>query len=129
MIYRHSAKSYFAKAVELPDKVEFDSTSVDWAMSYMKALEEPATLSADHIKKLAGDYGARHIKFENGKLFYLRDGVATTNYRELIPLSEDTFITKELSYFRMRFEMDATGMPTKVIGTYEGGRADESVRG
>jgi len=123
-----NAKSYFAKAVELPDKEDFDSTSVDWAMSYMKAIEEPITLPADHMKKLAGDYGARHIKFENGKLFYLRDGVATKEYRELIPVSQDTFIIRELSYFRMRFEMDASGMPTKIIGMYEGGQTDESVR-
>jgi hypothetical protein len=59
----------------------------------------------------------------------LRDDVATKEYRrELIALSEDTFIIKELSYFRMRFEMDASGMPTKIIGMYEGGQQDESVR-
>ncbi len=123
-----NAKSTFAKAVELPDKEDFDSTSVDWAMSYIKAIEEPAALPADQLQKLAGDYGARHIKFENGKLFYLRDGVATKDYRELIPLSQDTFIIKELSYFRMRFVLDASGMPTKIIGMYEGGQTDESVR-
>ena len=97
-------------------------------MTYMKALEEPATLPADHMKKLAGDYGARHIKFENGKLYYFRDNTAAKDYRELIPLSEDTFVIRELSYFRVRFEMDASGMPTKIIGMYEGGQEDQSVR-
>jgi len=97
-------------------------------MSYMKAIEEPVALPADSMQKLAGDYGARHIKFENGKLYYLRDGVTTKEYRELIPVSQDTFIIKELSYFRMRFELDASGMPTKIIGMYEGGQQDESLR-
>jgi hypothetical protein len=123
-----NAKSYFAEAVTLPDKEDFDSTSVDWAMSYMKALEKPATLSDDYMQKLAGDYGARHIKFENGKLYYFRDNTTAKDYRELIPLSEDTFVIRELSYFRMRFEMDASGMPTKIIGMYEGGQEDQSVR-
>ena len=123
-----NAKSYYSKAKELPDKEDFDSTSVDWAMSYMKAIEKPATLSAEYLQKLAGDYGARHIKFENGKLYYVRDNAAAKDYRELIPLSEDTFVIRELSYFRMRFEMDASGMPTKIIGMYEGGQEDQSVR-
>jgi tetratricopeptide (TPR) repeat protein len=123
-----NAKSYYSKAKELPDKEDFDSTAVDWAMAYMKAIEEPVALSVDYMQKLAGDYGARHIKFENGKLYYFRDNTAAKDYRELIPLTEDTFVIRELSYFRMRFEMDASGTPTKIIGMYEGGQTDESVR-
>ncbi len=123
-----NAKSYYAKAVELPDKEDFDSTAVDWAMSYMKAIEEPVTLPAEYMKKLAGDYGPRHIRFENSKLCYFRDNAATTDCRELIPLSEDTFVIRELSYFRVRFEIDASGMPTKIVGMYEGGEQDQSVR-
>ena len=123
-----NAKSYYSKAMDLPDKEDFDSTAVDWAMSYMKALEEPVSLPADYMKKLAGDYGPRHIKFENGKLYYVRDNVATKDFRELIPLSADTFVIREISYFRMRFEMDASGMPKKIIGMYEGGGEDQSVR-
>jgi tetratricopeptide (TPR) repeat protein len=123
-----SAKSYYAKAKELPDKEDFDSTAVDWAMSYIKAIEEPVTLPADYMKRLAGNYGARHIRFENGKLCYLRDNAATTDCRELIPLSMDTFVIRELSYFRVRFEIDESGMSTKIVGMYEGGTEDQSVR-
>jgi CubicO group peptidase (beta-lactamase class C family) len=122
------AKSYYAKAQRSPNKADFDSTTVDWAISYMKALEEPATLSEDYMKRLCGDYGPRHIKFEHGKLYYLRDNVATKDWRELAPLSTDTFILRGLSYFRMRFEIDASGIPTKIIGVYEGGGDDQSVR-
>jgi CubicO group peptidase (beta-lactamase class C family) len=122
------AKAYYAKALEAPDKEHFDSTSVDWAMSYMKALEEPAMVSAEHMQEIAGDYGPRHIKFENGKLYYFRENVATKDYLELIPLSEDTFVIRGFSYFRMRFEMDESGKPTKIIGMYVGGQTDQSVR-
>jgi len=123
-----SAKSYYEKATGLPDKEDYDSTAVDWAMSYIRAIENPPVLPTDHMKALAGDYGPRHIRFENGKLLYLRDNAAAKDYRELIPLSRDTFVIRELSYFRMRFELDASGMPTKIIGMYEGGAQDESVR-
>jgi CubicO group peptidase (beta-lactamase class C family) len=122
------AKAYYAKALEAPDKEHFDSTSIDWAMAYIKALEKPATVSADHMQELAGDYGPRHVKFESGKLYYLRENVAVKNYRELIPLSENTFVIRGLSYFRMRFEMDESGKPTKIIGMYVGGQTDQSVR-
>jgi CubicO group peptidase (beta-lactamase class C family) len=123
-----NAKACYAKALEAPDKEHFDSTSVDWAMTYMQALEKPATVPADQLQKLAGNYGPRHIKFENGKLYYFRENVATKDYRELVPLSEDTFVIRGLSYFRMHFEMDANGMPAKIIGMYVGGQTDESPR-
>jgi len=122
------ARAYYAKALEAPDKEHFDSTSVNWAMSYIEALEHPATVPADRMQELAGDYGPRHIKFEGGKLYYFRENVATKDYRELVPLSEDTFVIRGLSYFRMRFETDATGKPAKIIGMYVGGQTDESVR-
>jgi CubicO group peptidase (beta-lactamase class C family) len=123
-----NAKSWYLKAQESQNKEGFDSTTVDWAISYMQALEKPAVLSTDYMESLAGDYGPRHIKFENGKLCYLRDNVAAKNCRELIPLSMDTFIIRELSYFRVRFEVDSSGRPTKIIGMYEGGAEDQSVR-
>jgi CubicO group peptidase (beta-lactamase class C family) len=122
------AKAYYAKALDASDKGHFDSTSVDWAMSYIKAFEKPATVSEDRMQELAGDYGPRHVKFENGKLYYLRENAAAKDFRELIPLSEDTFVIKGLSYFRMRFETDASGKPTEIIGMYVGGQTDHSVR-
>ena len=44
----------------------------------------------------------------------------------MIPLSKDTFVIRELSCFRLRFEIDESGRPTKIIGMYEGGGQDES---
>jgi CubicO group peptidase (beta-lactamase class C family) len=123
-----SARASYRKALESPNKEDFDSTTVDWAMSFMEALEQPAALSADHLKSLAGDYGPRHIKFESGKLYYLRDNSGVTNWRELIPLSGDTFVMRELSFFRMRLETDESGRPMRIIGMYEGGGQDQSPR-
>ncbi|MCH5374391.1 MAG: hypothetical protein JJ992_10460, partial [Planctomycetes bacterium] len=74
------------------------------------------------------DYGPRHITFDDGRLYYLRDNVEAKNRRELIPLSRDTFVMREIPYFRVRFELDESGRPTKIVGMYEGGAEDESPR-
>jgi CubicO group peptidase (beta-lactamase class C family) len=122
------ARENCRKALASPDRGDFDTTRVDWAMSFMKAVEEPASLESDYLAALAGDYGPRHITLDGGRLYYLRDGVAAKNRRELIPLSRDTFVIREIPYFRMRFELDESGRPTRIVGMYEGGAEDSSPR-
>jgi hypothetical protein len=123
-----NARSNYSKALTSPNKANFDSTSIDWALSFMEAVEKPIELDADCLKSLASDYGPRHVTFEEGKLYYLRDSVAAKTARELIPMSKDTFVVRELLYFRLRFEFDESGRPTKIVGLYEGGGRDESPR-
>jgi len=123
-----SARMYYEKSLVAEDKEHYDSTGVDWALSFIKAVEAPAELPDEYLKTLAGDYGPRHVKFENGKLYYFRDNASATDYRELIPMSRDTFIMKELVLFRMRFDFDENGMPIKITGIYEWGYEDQSPR-
>ena len=122
------ARASYLKALASPNQEDFDSTRVEWAMSFMNAIEKPAALEAGYMKRLAGDYGPRHITFDDGRLYYLRDNVEAKNRRELIPLSRDTFVMREIPYFRVRFELDESGRPTKIVGMYEGGAEDESPR-
>jgi CubicO group peptidase (beta-lactamase class C family) len=122
------ARMYYQESLEAENKEHFDSTGVDWALSFIKAIEEPTELPVEYLETLAGDYGPRHVKLENGRLYYFRDNAAATDYRELIPMSRDTFIMKELIYFRMRFELDENGTPIKIIGLYEWGYEDQSPR-
>lgn len=122
------AKACYLKALASPNKEDFDSTRVEWRMTFINALEGPVKLEADYLKSLAGNYGARHITFKDGKLYYLRDNVAAKDPRELIPMSKDAFVIRELPFFRLRFEIGQGGTPTKIIGMYEGGATDESLR-
>ncbi len=123
-----SAKANYLKAKKAEDKKDFDPKTVDWALSYIHALEKPASLPTDRLRILAGDYESRHIKLDDGKLYYLRDDAGVKDYRELIPLSEDTFIMRELIYFRLRFDFDDAGATYRVTGIYEQGHEDHSLR-
>jgi hypothetical protein len=40
----------------------------------------------------------------------------------------DTLVIREISYFRLRFEIDESDRPKKVVGMNEGGAEDQSPR-
>ena len=77
------------------------------------------------MEKLAGDYGPRHIKLREGRLYYQRDG--RPEFR-LVPLSRDTFALERYGQFRIRFVSDESGRVTKLVGLYVQGNTDESPR-
>ncbi|MCC7296183.1 MAG: serine hydrolase [Acidobacteria bacterium] len=110
------------------DKVE--SAAVDWYLDCVSSIEKPVRLDGEYLKKIAGNYGARHLLYKNGRLSYMRDG---RDYppegQPLIAISPDTFFMENLLYFRIKVEFDASGNPVKLIGLYvEGLPPDESPR-
>ena len=112
------------KAVE--DTVS--ARAVDWSMDYVRAMSGALRVSEEDLQRIVGDYGPRHFRIRGGVLFYLRDGGQYADYRELVPLSRDTFFIKGMSSFRMTFEYDESGKAVKVVGWYEEGGRDESPR-
>ena len=82
----------------------------------------------DYLKKLEGDYSGRHVRLKEGVLYYFRENASAENYKKLYPLSEDTFILKEISWFRLRFSKDKQGNIKKITGMYQNGRTDDSLR-
>jgi len=102
--------------------------AVDWNMDYVRAMSGALRVSEEDLQRLVGDYGPRHFQIREGVLFYLRDGGRYADYRELVPLSRDTFFIKGMSSFRMTFEFDESGKAVKVVGWYEEGSRDESPR-
>ncbi len=108
-----------------------DSAAADavaWSMDYVRAVGSPYKSAEEDLRKMAGDYGARHIKMEGGILHYLRDGGRYAEYRPLVALSRDTFFIKGLPSFRMTFELDGNGNAVKIVGLYDSGARDESPR-
>jgi CubicO group peptidase (beta-lactamase class C family) len=101
---------------------------VDWNMDYIRAMSGAFKSDENDLKKYAGDYGLRHFQVKDGALHYLRDGGRFADYRELVPLSRDTFFIKGMSSFRMTFELDGNGNAVKVVGIYEQGGRDETPR-
>ena len=119
---------YYQKALDLAKGKEIDTKAITWGMTFIKGLKNPPQLSLDHLKRLAGDYGPRHIVLKEGDLYYFRDNADTKEYKKLIPISKDTFIMEHLINFRLRFNIPKTGAAKKVTGISEWGTEDVSVR-
>jgi len=97
-----------------------------WTIANMEAMLNPATVDDATMQKYAGVYGPRTIMYENGKLYYQREGRPKF---WMIPMTDDTFVFKEISYFRIRVEMDNAGNPTALVGLYDNGHTDRSPKG
>jgi CubicO group peptidase (beta-lactamase class C family) len=109
------------------DKVE--AAVIDWHLECINGLEKPLKLEEEYLKKIAGDYGARHLQLKDGRLYYFRDGGAYPEGRPLTAISHDTFFMEHLLRFRIKVEFDANGNPVKLIGLYiDGTPQDESIR-
>jgi len=101
---------------------------IDWIMDYIQAMEEPAQLDEAFLRTIAGDYGPRHLRVRDGRLYYSRDSTDISAQRPLRAVSSDTFVLEGVTYFKLRVVLDDTGAPIKLVGMYEGGRTDESER-
>ncbi len=116
---------HLQKALELDPKNSFAKMCLPWVKEVIQAEEKPVVIPEETLEKYTGVYGLRHVRIEEGRLYYQREG---RKKYELLPLSEDTFSLKNRGSFRLRFVSDESGQVTKVIGIYLGGRTDESPR-
>jgi CubicO group peptidase (beta-lactamase class C family) len=113
------------KALELDPENSFAKMCLPWVKEVIQAEEKPLIIPEETLANYAGTYGPRHVRLQEGRLYYQREGQKEF---ELVPLSEDTFSLKNRGIFRLRFVSDKSGIMTKVIGIYLGGRSDESLR-
>ena len=94
-------------------------------MQVVDAEASPVTVSERTLAAYAGDYGPRHVRLREGRLYYQRDG---RDEYGLLPLSQDRFALEGLGGFRLRFVLDDEGNATKLVGLYVAGDTDESPR-
>lgn len=106
---------------------EMRAFGMEWALRELKAQLEPTVLTGDELEAFTGSYGARHVRAEDGKLIYQREG--RTSY-ELVPLGDDLFKFRgdDLYYFRIEFERDNSGDVTALVGWYDDGTRDVTLR-
>lgn len=76
----------------------------NWSVDGLKSKLEPVILSVNEMKTLTGTYGSRVITFENGSLYYQREG--RPRFR-MEPMGRDTFSLTGLDNFRLRFIREA----------------------
>ena len=97
---------------------------ITWTLEGLKAGMEPVELDEATLGSYAGTYGERRIWLEDGALYYQRSG---PKYR-LVPLTERLFQLEGLDRFRIEFVLDGDGMARELVGHYDNGMTDRSVR-
>ncbi len=124
---RGRARELYRKSLDAPEDT-VAASAVEWAIDYIKALEEPVRLDEAYLLKLAGDYETRHLTVRDGALHYFRENVGREEPRPLFAISRDTFVIEGIVYFKLKIEFDERGNPVKLVGLYDSGNRDESVR-
>ena len=103
---------------------EDDQFSIQWAIDGLNAKGTNVTVDASTLKSYAGNYGPRKLTYENGTLYYQREGNAK---HPLIPMNDHMFMIEEIPYFRIKI-MKEGGIASAILGMYDDGRTDTSVR-
>ena len=96
-----------------------------WLIESLTATLNDIEIDNTLLKNYSGNYGDRKVYYESGKLLYQRNG---RQKFELTPMSEDTFMIKDLGYFRIKFVKDSSGKITELVGMYDDGKTDRSER-
>jgi retinol-binding protein 3 len=94
----------------------------DWHLQKLRADQQPVSIPGATLRSYAGQYGLRRIIFEEGKLFYQREG--QTKY-PLKPLEADLLAIEDIPNFRIRIVRE-NGKISGIMGLYEDGREDFS---
>ena len=97
----------------------------DWSIKGIQATKNPVKVDLATLKKYAGKYGPREIRFENNQLVYQR---GKGRIYTLTPLSNDEFMLDGLSYFRIQF-LSENNEVVALQGNYQEGRTDKNMRG
>ena len=97
----------------------------DWLIESLNSTLNDINIDTQTLKKFAGNYGERKVFYENGKLYYQRNG---RQKLELTPMNENTFMLKDIDYFRVKFIADENGNVREIMGMYDDGRSDRSER-
>ncbi len=105
-----------------------DADRVEWIMGYLRAMRAPVQIDEAELRVMAGDYGPRHLRVRDGRLFYSRDTVDISAQRPLLAQAPDIFVLEGVTYFKLQIVLDEKGEPIKLVGLYEDGRRDVSPR-
>ncbi len=98
---------------------------LDWHIAGLTAKLNPVKVDETILKEYAGNYGPRHVTFEDGILYYQRDERPKF---KMTPMSEDTFWFEDLDYFRLKFIRGEDGRVIEVNGLYDNGFIDRNLR-
>ena len=104
------------------EKNELIKSLFKWSIDGLKAKLEPVLVDENVLKTYIGSFGQRKITFEDGILYYQREG--KPKYK-LIPITENYFILDGIDYFRIKFLKEGNSI-NAIEGHYDDGRIDIS---
>jgi CubicO group peptidase (beta-lactamase class C family) len=99
---------------------------IRWIREGLALKKNPATLSAEALRRFAGDYGPRHVRLDGGSLTYTRTG--RPQVFRLLPATADTFFVEGRGNLRIQFTLDTAGHSTAITVVGPGGPQDSSPR-
>jgi tetratricopeptide (TPR) repeat protein len=115
----------YERSLELDPGNDNARSRIEWVRVALDSLESPPAVPDASLRLFAGDYGDRHVRYDEGSLYYRRGEGAE---RRLYPVGADTFGLEGLGMFRLQFVLRRDGAPLKVVGHYHDGRRDDSPR-
>ena len=111
--YLKALEKLTASARDKDDKFRYN-----WYIEFLKTELNPFQIEPSILNSYVGQYGPRTITFENGELYYQREG--RPKYK-MIPMSSELFMFKEMGYFHIKFILE-NGKVKALIGLYDDGR-------
>jgi retinol-binding protein 3 len=109
---------------ELSDKNISDKASYQWILDGIKARQNQFVADKEVLKSYVGNYGERKLIFENGMLFYQRNG---TDRLKLIAIDSDTFFVDNIDYLRLKI-LKENGKVTGLIRLYNDGTSEQDLK-
>ena len=91
----------------------------------LQGLMDTPAIYDNTLKNYAGTYEDRVITYENGNLFYQRKGRPKM---QMTAMGTDTFMFKDIDYFRIKFVKDSNGNITRLNGLYDDGHTNSAQR-
>lgn len=113
------------KALMEKAKDEATKKQLAWVLQGLEVEKNPVKLDEKIMGTYVGIFGPRKIWLESGTLYYQREG--RPQYK-MIPMGEDTFAVQGLDYFRIKFNRDESGNVIELVGMYDNGTTDSSMR-
>lgn len=98
---------------------------LQWLLDGLAVETHSVTAPDTLLVSCAGTYGPRSVRFQNGALYYQREG--RPEFR-MIPMGGDRFMVETLDYFRLQFRRDSSGNVTELVGQYDNGDTDANPR-
>ncbi|MDD5694244.1 MAG: S41 family peptidase [Bacteroidales bacterium] len=95
-----------------------------WISERLNVQLNPVILDTKLSERYTGTYGPRTITFENGSLYYQREG--RPKYK-MIPVNETLFMFDELDYFMLEIIVE-NEKGVALVGHYDDGRTDRNER-